>query len=602
MSTLGGDLEQNALIDLDPLVGVHRPSPGGSSARPHEDSGEERAWKEDLCHAICGNKWSDAKAILDQNPNALTSVVSHNGRTALHVAAMIGHVTIVEELLKLLPPQFLLTLDSDGNTALVMASWFSGNTEVAKCLVSKNSRVLEIPDMVGDLPVIVAFAKGYQEMGRYLYFVTPMECLPGRWGSRLLLHCLHAQCFDIALNLLQQCEELLLVPFNNLGTTPIRLPVMFAWTSDKKIEVKGIKKNLPRQIKLTKRSMCDAYQCRSKKIQELKLLHAQADELLLLVCKNAGKAYQKGVIKEALCLAAKEGNVEFVFQVSKVIPEIFLDQTLLMCFDEALHYRQARVFNLIHGLRFKHGLVTTTPDHNGNYLMHKAAMKAPDHVLNRIYAPTLQMQRELQWFKEVESLTPPSYRIFRNKNGMTAEELFRGSHGELMKQGEKWIKTTASSCSVVGTLIVTIMFAVAFTVPGGNDQNLGYPLFIKQPFFKVFIFSTILSLLSSSTSVLMFLAILTSQFSEEKFLKSLPTKLILGLSFLFISIVSMIVAFLCTIRLMLKHTNYSWGVLPITILASVPIVLFVMSEFPLLLHTFVSTYGNIFDRKVEPWP
>ncbi|XP_028794546.1 uncharacterized protein LOC114750166 [Neltuma alba] len=240
MSTLGGDLEQNALIDLDPLVGCTvrhlvalRQGHTRTQVNEYKNSSffcviwtnrrEERAWKEDLCHAICGNKWSDAKAILDQNPNALTSVVSHNGRTTLHVAAMIGHVTIAEELLKLLPPQFLLTLDSDGNTALVMASWFSGNTEVAKCLVSKNSRVLEIPDMVGDLPVIVAFAKGYQEMGRYLYFVTPMECLTGRWGSRLLLHCLHAQCFDIALNLLQQCEELLLVPFNNLGTTPIRV-------------------------------------------------------------------------------------------------------------------------------------------------------------------------------------------------------------------------------------------------------------------------------------------------------------------------------------------------------------------------------------------
>lgn len=204
--------------------------------------------------------------------------------------------------------------------------------------------------------------------------------------------------------------------------------------------------------------------------------------------------------------------------------------------------------------------------------------------------------------QEVESLTPLGLRASRDNKGMTAEEIFRGSHRELMKEGEKWIKDTASSCSVVGTLIVTIMFAAAFTVPGGNDQNHGYPLFIKQPFFKVFTFSTILSLLSSSTSVLMFLAILTSQYSEDQFLKSLPTKLILGISFLFISIVSMMVAFLSTIRLMIKHTNYSWGLLPIMILASVPIFLFVLSQFPLLLHTCIATYGNIFDRKVKPWP
>ncbi|KAK4256055.1 hypothetical protein QN277_008969 [Acacia crassicarpa] len=100
----------------------------------------------------------------------------------------------------------------------------------------------------------------------------------------------------------------------------------------------------------------------------------------------------------------------------------------------------------------------------------------------------------------------------------------------------------------------------------------------------------------------MFLAILTSQYSEEKFLKSLPTKLILGLSFLFISIVSMITAFLSTTYLMLNYTNYSWGLLPVMILASVPIFFFVLSQFPLLLRTYVSTYGNLFDRKVQSWP
>ena len=128
------------------------------------------------------------------------------------------------------------------------------------------------------------------------------------------------------------------------------------------------------------------------------MLHAQGDELLRLVCENSRKAYQKGIIYEALCYAAKEGNVEFVFHVSKAIPEIFACTIFLPVFNEAIHYRQAKVFNLIHGLRFKNPVVTSIT-RDGTSLMHKAATKAPDHVLNRIYAPTLQMQRELQWFK-----------------------------------------------------------------------------------------------------------------------------------------------------------------------------------------------------------
>ncbi|KAI9081526.1 hypothetical protein K1719_036547 [Acacia pycnantha] len=215
----------------------------------------------------------------------------------------------------------------------------------------------------------------------------------------------------------------------------------------------------------------------------------------------------------------------------------------------------------------------------------------------------LQMQRELQWFTEVGSLIPPTIRGVQNKGGMTAEVLFEEKHQALMNRGETWAKDTAGNCFLFGTLIVTIMFTAAFTVPGGNDQTFGFPLLIKQHFFKVFIFSIILSLASSSTSLLTFLMVLTSHYSKEKFLKSLPIELILGLSSLFISIVSMMVAFLSTINLMLNHSNHSWGLLPVIMLASVPLVLFVLSHFPLLRHSvFATYYGSIFNKNLDQWP
>ncbi|KAI9071724.1 hypothetical protein K1719_046313 [Acacia pycnantha] len=595
MSTLQSDLEQNSSIHLDPAGSSHAGSSLGdsslasgeqlgeteqSSPTTDEESGEEEEWKGDLCHAICENKWSDAKAILHQNPEALTAVINDTGRTALHVAAMFGHVTIVEELLKLLPPQFLSTLDSEGYTAIALACWYNGSTQVGKCLVDKNEDILGIENKNKFIPVTHAFSNNYIEMGCYLYSVTPLKYLTGIHGSKFLHFCFKAQCLDNALDLLQRCQELLLPKrtcflkrwiynyINKASAIAINHVYVDIQQEDKAKLTQPGQGLLPRLITSTYNFIG------VKKLQELKLQHAQADALLGLVCKNARKAYQKGVMYEALKLAAKEGNVEFVVQVSNVIPEIFTSRTFLSCFNEALDHRQARVFNLIHGLRFKNVVLNSMTTKSGNTMMHKAATKAPDHILNRIYSPTLRVQRELQWFKEVESLIPLKHRGFRNNNGKTAEELFKESHRELMKEGEKWIKATASSCSVVGALIVTMMFAAAFTVPGGNDQNL----------------------------VLMFLAILTSQYSEEKFLKSLPRTLILGLSFLFISIVCMMIAFLSAIHLMMKHTHYSWSILPIIILASVPIFLFVLSQFPLLLHTYVSTYGSIFDRKVKSWP
>ena len=92
------------------------------------------------------------------------------------------------------------------------------------------------------------------------------------------------------------------------------------------------------------------------------------------------------------------------------------------------------------------------------------------------------------------------------------------THKELVDKGEKLMKETTTSYTVVGTLIITIMFAAAITVPGGNDSNTGLPMFLNNKVFTLFIISDALSLLSSSTSVLMFLGILTSRYAEEDFL------------------------------------------------------------------------------------
>lgn len=52
---------------------------------------------------------------------------------------------------------------------------------------------------------------------------------------------------------------------------------------------------------------------------------------------------------------------------------------------------------------------------------------------------------------------------------MTPRELFTKNHKELVKEGENSMKEIATSCTVVGALVITMMFAAAFTVPGGNN-------------------------------------------------------------------------------------------------------------------------------------
>ncbi|XP_059441711.1 ankyrin repeat-containing protein NPR4-like [Corylus avellana] len=268
-------------------------------------------------------------------------------------------------------------------------------------------------------------------------------------------------------------------------------------------------------------------------------------------------------------------------------------------FQSAVLHRQAKIFSLIYRLHGRNVMVYDGDDSYHN-ILHMAGMSADSTQLNRVPGAALQMQRELQWFKEVESIVFPKVTEALNKDKLKPRELFTKNHKNLMKEGEQWMKDTATSCTVVGALIATIMFAAAFTVPGGNDQNTGFPIFLNENVFMLFIVSDSLSLFSSATSVLMFLGILTTRYAEEDFLKSLPTKMIIGLSTLFFSIVSMMIAFCAALLLMLR--GQSWFVIPVICLASVPVTLFALMQFPLLVDMFISTYGSgIFDRKMKRW-
>ncbi|KAK3220475.1 hypothetical protein Dsin_014445 [Dipteronia sinensis] len=91
-----------------------------------------------------------------------------------------------------------------------------------------------------------------------------------------------------------------------------------------------------------------------------------------------------------------------------------------------------------------------------NTNLHLAGKLAPSFKLFSVSGAALQMQRELQWFKEVEKMTSPFRRERKNTYNETAKYVFRKEHKELAEQGEKWMKNTANSCMLVSTLIATM--------------------------------------------------------------------------------------------------------------------------------------------------
>jgi hypothetical protein len=172
--------------------------------------------------------------------------------------------------------------------------------------------------------------------------------------------------------------------------------------------------------------------------------------------------------------------------------------------------------------------------------------------------------------------------MHRNIAGKTADELFKEKHDKLLKEAQKWIKETSQSCSAVAVLVATVVFAAAYTVPGGND-NTGRPIFLHSPFFLFFTVMDVVSLASSLTSVVMFLSILTSPFEQDNFLKSLPRKLIVGFSLLFLSVTTTMLSFTTTILLIVRLEKKTWTTTLIYTAAFLPVSVFALMQFPLYL-------------------
>ncbi|XP_030964081.1 uncharacterized protein LOC115985256 [Quercus lobata] len=309
---------------------------------------------------------------------------------------------------------------------------------------------------------------------------------------------------------------------------------------------------------------------------------------------------ENGKVIEAMIKAVKQGRVEFVTEMLKACPNLVWcreNSTDRDLFKLAVLHRQDEVFRLLCRSPAKNPKFPLV-DRDKNTILHIAAVFEPSARRNTVLGAAFLMQREVQWYKEVESIVPPSKLECTNTNGKRPRELFTESHKVLVKEGEEWMKGTTSSCTVVATLIVTIMFVAAITILGGNKEETGLPTFLNEKVFMVFIISDALSLLSASTSLLMFLGILTSCYAEEDFLNSLPKKMIVGLSTLILSTATMMITFCASLSIILP--GKSRVVIPVVCLASVPVTLFTCMQFHLLIDMVISTYGSrIINKKAK---
>ncbi|XP_040995176.1 uncharacterized protein LOC121241459 [Juglans microcarpa x Juglans regia] len=197
----------------------------------------------------------------------------------------------------------------------------------------------------------------------------------------------------------------------------------------------------------------------------MKKIHIQSKELLSCMCEEIPTISQtrqltRGGVYDAINRAVKNGIFEFVSTTVGMDPRFLEmeDTDSRNIFMLAVLYRQSKIFGLIYELDMKHTL-TSHKDREDNNMLHMAGIVEDSTRLNRSSGAALQMQRELQWFKEVERIVNPNIKENTNKDGLTPRQLFTKNHEDMMEKGEKWMKDTALSCTVVGALIVTIMSA-----------------------------------------------------------------------------------------------------------------------------------------------
>ncbi|MED6155104.1 hypothetical protein PIB30_002314 [Stylosanthes scabra] len=300
-----------------------------------------------------------------------------------------------------------------------------------------------------------------------------------------------------------------------------------------------------------------------------------------------------------ILIAARNGIIEMVEKILDMFPVAVHDmdcnkKNIVLL---AVENRQPHLYEfLLKKETIKESLFRKV-DNEGNSALHLAA-KLGDYKPWIIPGAALQMYWELKWYRFVKESMKPRFFGRYNKHSQTPREVFVESHQKLVKSGVEWLKQISESCSVVAALIATVAFATSTTVPGGIKEDTGAPTLEDTPAFKVFAITSLIALACSVTAVVLFLSILTSRHQEYDFGHSLPRKLILGLTSLFMSITSMLVSF-CAGHYLVLRNKLKDVALPIYAVTCLPVTLFALAQFPLYIDLIWATYRKVPQRSYK---
>ncbi|KAL1200401.1 Ankyrin repeat-containing protein ITN1 [Cardamine amara subsp. amara] len=542
-----------------------------------------------LYQAAMKGDWKAAKAIIDHQEDIVTATITNNLEIALHIAVATKHKGFVRHLVRRMNSDDLALQNRHGNTALGFAA-ASGIIEIAEMLIDKNPNLPMIRGGGEMTPIHVAALFGHGEMVKYLYKKTDFSKLSHLEFINLFLSIISADIYDVALRMLKDKEELA-TSRSCTGETALHLMARKPFAIAHK-----------KQLNLFQSAVNSIFKELFRGAQMQTFAHQLVEELWKSVVQLPVRKLSEflGSPSRLLFDAAESGNVEFLVILIRSYPDLIwkVDDKNRSLFHVAALNRHESIFDIIYELgAIKDLIVAYKEDTSKNNLLHLVAHLAPPNRLQVVSGAALQMQREILWFKAVEKIVPRSYIKAINIDGEVAHDLFTKEHNKLRKEGERWMKETATSCMLVATLIATVVFASAFTVPGGSEEATGFPKFRKKFWFDMFILSNSVALFSSIISVVIFLSILTSRYAEDDFRTKLPSKLMFGLLALFVSIISMVLAFTATM-ILIRYEEPKYSLLLIVCLASLTALSFVTLHIHLWFDTLRSClFKFLFQRR-----
>uniref|UniRef100_A0A1J3FST8 Ankyrin repeat-containing protein n=1 Tax=Noccaea caerulescens TaxID=107243 RepID=A0A1J3FST8_NOCCA len=530
--------------------------------------------------------WEATKAIIDEHEDIVVATLTSKSEIALHIAVTTKNQEYVRDLLGRMKSTNLTIKNEDGNTALCFAA-ASGVVEIAEMLIAMNEELPMIRGGGGMTPIHMAALFGHREMVICLYQEKYLTNLNNKEFKNLFHAMVSADIYDVALKMLENKSrrEFIARPQNNYEETALHLMA-------RKPSAVGHSKELNLFQKLAN-SIYEGFYHEAKMRT---LAHQVVEELWSLVVQLPVKELSVFLESPSKLLfdAAESGNLEFLVILIRSYPDLIwkVDEKNRSLFHIALVNRHENIFDIIYELgAIKDLLAMYTEDESGDNMLHMVARLPPPSRLQVVSGAALQMQSEVRWFEAVKKIVPRSYIKAKNGHGDVADDIFTKEHEGLRKEGERWMKETATACMLVATLIATVVFASAFALPGGGD-DAGFPKLHKKLWFDLFLLSDFISLISSVASIVLFLSILTCRYAEEDFRTALTTKLLLGLFTLFVSIISMVFAFTATM-ILIRSKEPIWNTILIGSLASAAALSFSRLHYRLwfdMLWSFLVKY------------